>query len=106
MRRSTALHDRFPRIFEAGHIGSLELPNRIVMSPMGTLFASDSGAVTPKLIDHYKRRAQGGVGLVIVEFTCVDYPRGKGHAAQLAIHDDKLVAGHADLVDAVHRSGA
>jgi 2,4-dienoyl-CoA reductase-like NADH-dependent reductase (Old Yellow Enzyme family) len=46
------------------------------------------------------------VGLIIVEFTCVDYPRGKGHSSQLALHDDKLLAGHADLVQAIHESGA
>ena len=96
----------FPRLFEPGYIGGLRIKNRIVMPPMGTQFATDTGAVTPKLIRHYARRAQGGVGLIIVEFTCIDYPRGKGHFSQLSLHDDKLLAGHADLVEAVHGSGA
>lgn len=97
---------RFPRLFEPGMIGSMRLKNRIVMAPMGTQFASDTGAVTPRMIEHYRRRASGGVGLVIVEFSTVEYPRGKGHSSQLALHDDKLLAGHADLVEAVHQAGA
>ena len=96
----------FPRLFEPGHIGKLRLKNRLVMPPMGTQFATDTGAVTPRLIEHYSRRARGGVGLVIVEFTCVDYPRGKGHCSMLSLHDDKLLAGHADVVEAVHAGGA
>jgi 2,4-dienoyl-CoA reductase-like NADH-dependent reductase (Old Yellow Enzyme family)/thioredoxin reductase len=99
-------HEHFPRLFEPGMIGSMALKNRLVMAPMGTQFASDTGAVTPRMIAHYRRRAIGGVGLIIVEFTCVDYPRGKGHSSQLALHDDKLLAGHADLVQAIHESGA
>jgi 2,4-dienoyl-CoA reductase-like NADH-dependent reductase (Old Yellow Enzyme family)/NADPH-dependent 2,4-dienoyl-CoA reductase/sulfur reductase-like enzyme len=95
-----------PRLFEPGHIGTLRLKNRIVMSPMATELASDTGAVTQRQIDHYVRRAQGGVGLIIVEFTCIDYPRGKGQPSQLSLHDDKLLAGHGDLVEAVHRAGA
>ena len=96
----------FPRLFEPGYIGDLQIKNRIVMPPMGTQTASDTGGVTQRTIDHYRRRAEGGVGLIIVEFTCVDYPRGKGHASQLALHDDKLIAGHSNLVDAIHLAGA
>ena len=96
----------FPYLFAPGHIGTLRIKNRIVMSPMGTEFATDTGAPTDRLLRHYARRAEGGVGLIIVEFTCVDYPGGKGHACQLALHDDKLIASHAFLVDAVHQAGA
>jgi 2,4-dienoyl-CoA reductase-like NADH-dependent reductase (Old Yellow Enzyme family)/thioredoxin reductase len=96
----------FPRLFEPGFIGSMRIKNRIVMAPMGTQLASNSGAVTEAMIRHYARRALGGVGLIIVEFTCVDYPRGKGHACQLALHDDNLISSHGHLVDAVHREGA
>lgn len=96
----------FPKLFQPGQIGAMRVKNRIVMPPMGTDFASDTGGVTQRMIDHYVRRAQGGVGLIIVEFTCVDHPGGKGHSAQLALHDDKLLSGHGELVDAVHRAGA
>lgn len=101
-----AANAHFPELFKPGYIGRLRLKNRIVMAPMATQFASDTGAVTPRLVDHYRRRAVGGVGLVTVEYTCVDYPQGKGSTSQLSLHDDKLLAGHSDLVDAVHRAGA
>jgi 2,4-dienoyl-CoA reductase-like NADH-dependent reductase (Old Yellow Enzyme family)/thioredoxin reductase len=96
----------FPKLFEPGRIGRVHVKNRIVMPPMGTQFASDTGAVTERMIQHYVRRAGGGVGLIVVEFACIDYPRGKGHIRQLSLHDDKLIAGHASLTEAVHAAGA
>lgn len=101
-----AANPHFPELFKPGYIGRMRLKNRIVMAPMATQFASDTGAVTPRLVDHYRRRAAGGAGLITVEYTCVDYPLGKGSTSQLALHDDKLLPGHSDLVDAVHRAGA
>jgi 2,4-dienoyl-CoA reductase-like NADH-dependent reductase (Old Yellow Enzyme family) len=103
---STQPNPFFPHLFESGVIGKLRVKNRIVMPPMGTQFASDTGAPTDRTVRHYARRAAGGVGLIIVEFTCVDYPGGKGHASQLALHDDKLIAPHAALTEAVHEAGA
>ncbi|MEW6275178.1 MAG: FAD-dependent oxidoreductase [Bacillota bacterium] len=94
------------RLFEPGKIGQLELKNRIVMPPMETNFAGPQGEVTEQLIRYHVERAKGGVGLIIVEFTCVDYPAGKAAAPHLSIHDDKLIAGHNELVEAVHRYGA
>ena len=78
MEQLSQTQSPFPRLFEPGFIGGLRLKNRIVMPPMGTQFASAGGAVTPRMIDHYVRRARGGVGLIIVEFTCVDYPAWQG----------------------------
>jgi 2,4-dienoyl-CoA reductase-like NADH-dependent reductase (Old Yellow Enzyme family)/thioredoxin reductase len=96
----------FPRLLAPGSIGGMPIKNRVVMAPMGTQLASNGGAATEAMARHYVRRAHGGVGLIIVEFTCVDYPRGKGHACQLALHDDSLISSHGHLVDAVHREGA
>lgn len=94
------------KLFEPGKIGHLNLKNRIVMAPMETNFAGPQGGVTDRLIRYHQERARGGVGLIIVEFTCVDYPGGKAAAPHLSIHDDKLIAGHNELVEAVHRYGA
>lgn len=96
----------YAKLFEPGCIGPLHLKNRLVMPPMETNFARETGAVSRQLIKYHEERAKGGVGLIIVEFTCVDYPEGKAAAPQLSIHDDKLIAGHNELVEAVHRHGA
>jgi 2,4-dienoyl-CoA reductase-like NADH-dependent reductase (Old Yellow Enzyme family)/thioredoxin reductase len=44
----------------------LELPNRLVMAPMGTCL-DDEGTITEATIAYYARRARGGVGAITVE---------------------------------------
>ncbi|WP_026725868.1 oxidoreductase [Flavobacterium sasangense] len=51
-------------------IRQLELPNRIVMAPMGQYSASD-GLVSDWHLVHYGSRATGGVGLIITEMTAI-----------------------------------
>jgi 2,4-dienoyl-CoA reductase-like NADH-dependent reductase (Old Yellow Enzyme family) len=96
----------FPLLFRPGRIGQMELPNRIVMAPLGTNLADVSGAVTRQLIDWYAERANGGTGLIIVENTMADTRFGRGVARQLRIDDPKLTPGLNELVEAVHASGA
>jgi len=90
------------KLFELGKIGVVELRNRIVMPAMSTLLASETGAVTQRLIDYYVERARGGVGLIIVEATCVDSPVGKLASIQLCVDDDRFIAGLSELAEAVH----
>lgn len=97
---------RFPRLFQPFRLGQLELRNRIVMPPMATRFSSEDGFVTEQLRDYYAARARGGVGLVIVEASCVDAPAGKGWQSQLMIDDDRFVPGLAELVHVVKEQGA
>lgn len=51
-------------------IRQLELPNRIVMAPMGQYAAVD-GLVSDWHLVHYGSRATGGVGLIITEMTAI-----------------------------------
>ncbi|HHT9126140.1 MAG TPA: oxidoreductase, partial [Candidatus Brocadiia bacterium] len=53
------------RLFEKIKIGSLELKNRIAMSAMDLGFTTN-GRVNDRLIDFYRERAKGGVGLIVV----------------------------------------
>ncbi len=84
----------------------MELKNRIVMPPITTNFASEMGGVTERLVDYYAERAEGMVGLIIVEATCVESVLGRLVVNQLRIDSDKFLPGLADLVDAVHLYGA
>jgi 2,4-dienoyl-CoA reductase-like NADH-dependent reductase (Old Yellow Enzyme family)/thioredoxin reductase len=94
----------FVNLFEPIKIGAMELKNRIVIPAMCTLFASEYGAVSRRMINYYEERARGGVGLIIVEATCIDSPVGKlAHPIQLCVDHDKYIAGLNDLVEAVHK---
>ncbi|BBK45472.1 NADH:flavin oxidoreductase [Allostella vacuolata] len=96
----------FPLLFSPVRLGRLTLPNRLVMAAMETNLADASGGVTEALLAHYRRRAEGGAGMVTVEYTCVDQRHGKGSAIQLALDHDALVAGHARLARAIADAGA
>jgi 2,4-dienoyl-CoA reductase-like NADH-dependent reductase (Old Yellow Enzyme family)/thioredoxin reductase len=96
----------FKRLFEPARIGKMEIKNRIVMPPMGTNMGTADGHVTEEIVCYYRERAKGGVGLIIVETTCVDAPIGKTTAYQLAIDDDMFIPGLSRLAETIHRHGA
>lgn len=99
-------HNHFPKLFEPGRIGSLEIKNRLVMPPMATNYATKDGQVTDRQIEYYAERAKGGVGLIIVEVCCVDAPVGKGFVGQICIDDDKFIPGLSKLAKAIKKRGA
>ena len=92
-------------LFEPFPIGKLELKNRVVMSPMLLPLATDDGEVTPALREHYVRRAQGGVGFIIVGGAYV-LEEGKLMARGHGASEDRHISGLRSLVDAVHANGA
>ena len=97
---------QFPKLFEPTHIGKMELKNRIVMPPMGTNMGTPDGHVTEEVVCYYRERARGGVGLIIVETTCVDAPAGKTTAFQLAIDNDRFIPGLSRLAETIHQHGS
>lgn len=97
---------RFARLLEPGSIGQMTVRNRMVMPPMGTFLSSKEGYVTQRNKDHYMARARAGIGLVIVEITCVDAPEGKGYENMLVADDDKYIPGLNELAENIKRHGA
>ncbi len=97
---------KFSKLFGPGSIGSMKIRNRIVMPAMATNYADDDGRVTDLMIDHYVQRARGGVGLIITEGICPDFPSGKGWKNEAGIDDDKYIPGYKRLTEAVHKHGA
>lgn len=96
----------FPRLFEPFKLRGLTLPNRVVMAPMSTQLGSRDGQITDELIAFYKARAVGGVGLIVVEFCCVEPASGRSEPRQLAINSATHIAGHRRLVDVIHAAGS
>ena len=76
------------------------------MPPMGTNFAAEDGQVTEQLVDYYEERAKGGVGLIIVEASCMDFPLGQLISRQLRVDEDQHILGLSRLVERVHSHGA
>lgn len=75
-----------------------------IMAPMVTSgYGIYDGIVTQQLIAHYKERAEGGVGMIIVEASSVAED-GKLADRQVGIWKDEQIEGHKKLAGAVHES--
>lgn len=97
---------KYEKLFQKGKIGKLELPNRVVMTAMGTMLGDWNGCSTPEQVRFYEERAKGGCGLIIPEFTSVDPDSGHCNRIQLGIYDARQIRSIEDICDAVHRHGS
>lgn len=95
----------YPSLFSPVRIGTHVLKNRIIMSAMATNSCNIDGSVTPAIVAHYAKRARGGVGMIIIEFTSVDYPAGRGSLTQLQLADPRVIAGFHAIADSVQPYG-
>lgn len=93
------------KIMQEININGMKLKNRISMAPMYSKYASESGEVSDKLIEYFVRRAKNGVGLIILENTCIEWEQGRIFGNPVAIYDDRFLPGLNELVKAVHRYG-
>jgi 2,4-dienoyl-CoA reductase-like NADH-dependent reductase (Old Yellow Enzyme family) len=91
-------------LFTPFQLGSLTLPNRIVMAPMTRSF-SPGGVPGPDVAAYYKRRAENGVGLIITEGTVIDHPAAASDPKVPRFHGDDALAGWAHVVKEVHAAG-
>ncbi|MBI2908482.1 MAG: FAD-dependent oxidoreductase [Chloroflexi bacterium] len=94
---------RYPKLFEAGRIGTMELKNRLVMAPMGSHAWDAEGNITDRMIDYYVERAKGGVGFII---TCSSSILPESRADRVANYDDKFIPGLSRMARAIQEHGA
>ncbi len=95
----------YPHLLRPGRIGSMELRNRLVMSPMETMYGTPDGLPSDRTVAYFAARAAGGVGLITVGATGVDHQHPETPGG-LHLGTDAAVAAHRRLVEAVHEHGA
>lgn len=83
---------------------NLELKNRIAMAPCTRMMAPDFIA-NDDVAAYYRRRAEGGMGLIITEGTTIDHKASNGYPNVPAFHGEKALAGWKKVVDEVHDAG-
>jgi len=93
---------KLEKLIEPFQLGNLTLKNRMIMAPMVINYAQDDGSISERLLNFYKARALGGVGLIIVGGAYV-HPNGKGYSHQLGIHDEAMISGLKRLTETVHQ---
>ena len=70
LARRSGLTEPRPPMFLPLELGSMQLVNRVVVSPMAQYLAQD-GMPGDWHLMHYGARAAGGAGLIVTEMTCV-----------------------------------
>src|SRR3972149_3158153 len=96
---------RFKRLLEPLQVKQVTLRNRMVKSATTLGMAADDGNASPTLIDHYEALARGGVGLIIAEASCVDFPLGGMGRNRLRIDDDAFIPSLSRLAETIHGYG-
>ncbi|HEY6816876.1 MAG TPA: NADH:flavin oxidoreductase [Croceibacterium sp.] len=91
-------------LFEPFQSGKLTLPNRVVMAPM-TRNMAPGGVPAQANADYYRRRAEGGVGLILSEGTVVDRPASRNLPHIPFFHGEEPLGGWRGVIDAVHAAG-
>ncbi len=91
-------------LFKPFHAGNLHLSNRIVMAPMTRAF-SPNGVPGKNVAEYYRKRAEGGVGLIITEGTAINHPAAVSHPDIPNIHGESALAGWEQVVHEVHAAG-
>jgi 2,4-dienoyl-CoA reductase-like NADH-dependent reductase (Old Yellow Enzyme family) len=90
-------------LFDPAEIGGLILRNRWVMSPMTRAF-SPGGIPGPDVAAYYRRRAEGGAGLIVTEGTWIPHPSASNDANVPCFHGEAL-GGWSHVVHEVHEAG-
>lgn len=89
-------------ILTPGHIGNVEIKNRVIFPSMCTFFCDEGGFVSEDQLSLVRALAEGGVGMLIIPGS----PHGKVGPGRPALSDDKYIAGWKNMADVVHKNGA
>ena len=97
-------HPNFPSLFDSFNIGKLSINNRIIMAPM-TRGQSPKNIPSSEVARYYRRRAEGGAGLIITECTFIDHPVANGFTDAPAFYGKDALKGWEKVVEEVHSAG-
>ena len=91
-------------LFRPFPFGKVTLPNRIVMAPM-TRGKSPGNVPGADVAAYYRRRAEGGVGLIITVGTAPGFKGAHGYPDVPSFYGESSLAGWKWVVDEVHAAG-
>ncbi|MFC1918993.1 FAD-dependent oxidoreductase [Chloroflexota bacterium] len=95
---------KLDKLFQPGMMGKVEVKNRIVMAPIGTLVHGPEGTILDNTVEYYAARARGGVGFIMGQTTSI--MRESRTAIRASSYDDKFIPGLKKIADAYHQNGA
>ncbi len=92
------------KLFTPFTLNGVTLANRVAMAPM-TRNHSPGGVPGPDVAAYYRRRAEGGAGLIITEGTAPNHPEAKNMPDVPHMYGEEALAGWTRVVEAVHAAG-
>lgn len=90
------------QLFTPLHLGSIEIPNRIIMAPLTRMRAGPNNVPTALNAEYYAQRASAG--LIISEGTAIS-AYAHGYPAAPGIYTEDQIAGWRVVTDAVRERG-
>lgn len=95
----------YKNLFSIFNIGTMEVKNRIVMSPMGTNSSHIDGTIANDEIDYFEERAKGGTGMIIMgcQFLSPELAQG---SLEGVLEKTYVIPQLTTVVEAVHRWGS
>jgi 2,4-dienoyl-CoA reductase (NADPH2) len=97
---------KYPLLASPASIGNLKLRNRMIMAAMGSNFASEDGHTTEQLTAYYEKRAQGGIGLIILETSAITWPAGASMPNMIGFSKDEFIPTLKSLTQGIHQHGS
>lgn len=83
-------------------ISNLTIKNRTGMAPMTTGYEAQDGSISPKSTDFWRARAQGGVGMIVVDAVTVD-PKVPYLGYTMTLGSDGLIPSFKAFTDEMHK---
>jgi len=91
-------------LFQPFSLKTLQMPNRLVMAPMTRSF-SPGGVPGDDVAAYYRRRVEGGTGLIVTEGTAINDPAAINDPKVPRFHGEDALAGWAKVVKEVKAAG-
>jgi len=93
---------KFERLFQPIRLGSLELPNRIIMPAITTYYDFDK---VDRLASFYAERARGGVGLIITGALQTLSPGRRSNRGRIDLNKEGDISELREWTKAIHDNG-
>ena len=90
------------KLFTPYQIGTVKIPNRLVVPAMVTNYCTIEGEITERYMKYIEEKAKGGWGLIITEDYAVQQ-YGKGYQRIPGLYKDELIEGNKQLTTMVHK---
>jgi 2,4-dienoyl-CoA reductase-like NADH-dependent reductase (Old Yellow Enzyme family) len=92
-------------LFTPAWIGPLKVKNRLVFPALASKLSTAYGEVSDDYLAFCEERARGGVGLIVIENTTVDWEGGKGGSTLTRVDSAEFIPRLHALVERVHAYG-